>query len=134
MEKSYGIEAARAQLGEIADHVRTTGQVINLTRHGRPVATIGPAEVVQPAQGVEVLLHFPHRAVGSRTRVPAIPRTGDIVGWEEGFNDHGEWRVVRVEWSADDSGELAVVGLILEPADDLAEQKASETTNETTEQ
>lgn len=54
MEKSYGIEAARAQLGEIADHAQRTGQTVNLTRHGRTIAVIGPAEPEAPHRKAKI--------------------------------------------------------------------------------
>src|ERR1044072_7054127 len=72
MEKSLGIEAARARLGDIADHARTTGQVTALTRHGRTVAVIGPAHAVQPAGRIKVTLYL-----GDDDQVcvlPALPR------------------------------------------------------------
>ncbi|GAB3004604.1 hypothetical protein GCM10023080_082850 [Streptomyces pseudoechinosporeus] len=75
MEKAIGIEAARARLGDIADHARTTGQTTALTRHGRTVAVIGPAHAVQPAGSVEVTLFLGDE---DRTIVlPAVPRIGD---------------------------------------------------------
>lgn len=95
MEKSLGIEAARAKLGDIADHARTTGQAVALTRHGRTVAVIGPAAAVRPVEGVEVTLYFPHREwVG---RLPAVPRQGETVRRETQTGEE-TWVVSEVEW------------------------------------
>jgi prevent-host-death family protein len=122
MEKSYGIEAARAQLGDIANHVRDTGQIIELTRHGRTVAVVGPAETVKPAEGVEVIFLLPANQDAS-ARLPGVPRKGDIVRRE---NDNYEetWIVSQVEWYLSESGG----GLLLadlEPGDDYTRAVAA---------
>lgn len=119
MEKSYGIEAARAQLGDIADHARTTGQTIALTRHGRTVAVIGPATSVKPSGGVEVTLFYPH---DQRTCVlPALPRLGEIfveeVAFGEGEEDEAIWRVDEVRWHMATNGHTTV-GVSLMPFDE----------------
>lgn len=102
MEKSYGIEAARAQLGDIANHVRDTGQIIELTRHGRTVAVVGPADAVKPAESVEVTFLLPANHDAS-ARLPGVPRKGDIVRRE---NEHYEetWIVNQVEWYLSERG------------------------------
>lgn len=119
MEKSYGIEAARAQLGEIADHARTTGETIALTRHGRTVAVIGPASAVKPAGGVEVTLFFPHDQYNCV--LPAMPRTGEpfIQEVEVGSDDTTEmrWTVTEVQWHTSIDGP-ASVAVSLDPMDD----------------
>lgn len=97
MEKSYGIEAARAQLGEIADHVRTTGHTIALTRHGRPVAAIGPVAAIKPAQGVEVRLFLGERDPWMCV-LPALPRIGDSFLVEDKDGSEVFWTVVNVQW------------------------------------
>jgi antitoxin (DNA-binding transcriptional repressor) of toxin-antitoxin stability system len=114
MEKSYGIEAARARLGEIADHARTTGETIGLTRHGRTVAVIGPATVVKPAGSVEVTLHFPND--DWTVQLPAVPRTGEIVDWADPGYGSTRWVVTEVVHSVgpDDDN---TIGLTLDPAD-----------------
>jgi antitoxin (DNA-binding transcriptional repressor) of toxin-antitoxin stability system len=120
MEKSYGIEAARAQLGDIADHARITGEVIALTRHGRTVAVIGPARAVKPAGGVEVTLYFPHAE--RMSVLPAVPRVGESLVWvldDEG--DEGTWDVSEVQWHLSEATG-ASVGVSLEPADDHTKQ------------
>lgn len=115
MEKSYGIEAARAQLGDIANHVRETGQIIELTRHGRTVAVVGPAEAVKPAEGVEVTFLLPayQDAWG---RMPGVPRKGDIVRRD---NDKYEetWIVEQVEWRITEDGG-GMLFAYLAPGDD----------------
>lgn len=123
MENAYGIEAARAKLGEIADHARTTGETIALTRHGRTVAVIGPAASVKPAGGVEVTLFYPH---GQRTCVlPALPRMGEsfIEDVELGPDDNTEarWSVTEVQWYRSDDGSTSV-GVSLDPVDDHTRQ------------
>jgi antitoxin (DNA-binding transcriptional repressor) of toxin-antitoxin stability system len=115
MEKSYGIEAARGQLGDIANHVRDTGQIIELTRHGRTVAVIGPTEAVKPAQGVEVIFLLPANQ-DAFARLPGVPRKGDIVRRDN--SDYEEaWTVGQVEWRLDDDGE-GMLFAYLTPADD----------------
>ncbi|MET9909660.1 type II toxin-antitoxin system prevent-host-death family antitoxin [Streptomyces sp. NPDC006476] len=120
MEKSYGIEAARAQLGDIANHVRDTGQIIELTRHGRTVAVVGPAEAVKPAQGFEVIFLLPANRE-TFERLPGVPRKGDIVRRENGQAEE-TWIVEQVEWRIDDAdadtiGE-AMLFVYLAPGDD----------------
>lgn len=123
MEKTYGIEAARAQLGDIADHARTTGEVVALTRHGRIVAVIGPAKDVKPEQGVEVSLHFPH--ADWTMHMPAVPRQGEIVAWEDpDSGDEARWEVTEVIHSASPEG--AAIGVTLDPADDEARKQATQ--------
>jgi antitoxin (DNA-binding transcriptional repressor) of toxin-antitoxin stability system len=121
MEKSYGIEAARAQLGDIADHARTTGQTIALTRHGRTVAVIGPADTVKPAGGVEVNLHFPHADIQD-VGLPALPRVGEQLIWvlDNDDADEGTWDVTEVQWHL--SPNSTTVGVSLEPTDDHTKQ------------
>jgi prevent-host-death family protein len=117
MEKSYGIEAARAQLGEIADHARTTGEVIALTRHGRTVAVVGPANTVRPAQSVEVTLHFP---IDDWTvRLPAVPRKGETIDWEDPGSGDTRWLVTEVMHSIGPDGDNTI-GLTLDPSDENA--------------
>jgi antitoxin (DNA-binding transcriptional repressor) of toxin-antitoxin stability system len=121
MENAYGIEAARAKLGDIADHVRSTGQIIPLTRHGRTVAVIGPANAVKPAGGVEVTLYFPHTE--RLCVLPALPRTGEQLVWvlDNDDADEGTWNITEVQWHLSDvTG--ATVGVSLEPADDHTKQ------------
>jgi antitoxin (DNA-binding transcriptional repressor) of toxin-antitoxin stability system len=122
MEKSYGIEAARAQLGDIADHARITGEVIALTRHGRTVAVIGPAEAVHPVQGVEVTFLLPANQ-DAWARLPAVPRKGDVVRRE---NDRAEetWIVAGVEWYLNDDGG-GMTFARLEPGDDYTRSVVS---------
>ena len=134
MEKSYGIEAARAQLGDIADHVRATGEVVQLTRHGRAVAVVGPAGAVKAAGGVEVTLYFPlflrHTVqlpdLYRRTCVlPAVPRVGErfceevALGPDDAMETH--WDVTSVEWHMHVDGS-AFVGVSLEPIDEATEE------------
>ncbi|MFG2532814.1 type II toxin-antitoxin system Phd/YefM family antitoxin [Streptomyces sp. NPDC048516] len=123
MQKSYGIEAARAQLGEIADYVRTSGETIALTRHGRPIAVIGPTKAVKPAGGVEATLYYPHT---ERTCVlPALPRTGEELVQDEELSPtestETRWIITEVQWHlAVDSSPS--VGITLDPADDHTRQ------------
>lgn len=135
MEKSYGIEAARAQLGDIANHVRETGQIIELTRHGRTVAVVGPAEAVKPAEGIEVTFLLPANQ-DAWARVPGVPRKGDIVRRD---NDNYEetWVVSQVEWYLNERGG-GMLFAHLAPGDDYtktvvarweAESKAKHHTN-----
>ncbi|MZE76803.1 type II toxin-antitoxin system Phd/YefM family antitoxin [Streptomyces xinghaiensis] len=125
MEKTLGIEAARARLGDIADHARTTGQVTHLTRHGRTVAVIGPAHAVQPAGNVKVML-FVGDEDGRPCALPAVPRIGDTFRL---FNDEDEdsfWLVVAVQWDLGPNGE-AEVNVLLDPHDvRTAERDATE--------
>jgi antitoxin (DNA-binding transcriptional repressor) of toxin-antitoxin stability system len=123
MEKSYGIEAARAQLGDIAEHARTTGNVIALTRHGRTVAVIGPANAVRPAQGVQVTLHFPH--VDWTVHMPIVPRKGELIDWQDPDHGNAVWKVTAVEYTVypDEPGPIDIM---VDPADDDARQQATE--------
>lgn len=119
MENAVGIEAARARLGDIADNARTTGQVTRLTRHGRTVAVIGPANSIKPAGGVEVTLYFPHT---ERTCVlPALPHTGETliqdVELSPEESDEATWRVTEVQWHMSANGDMSV-GVSLDPNDD----------------
>lgn len=119
MEKSYGIEAARAKLGDIADHTRATGQTVSLTRHGRTVAVIGPANSVKSAGGVEATLFYPH---DQRDCVlPALPRKGEsfVEDVELGADDSTEtrWSVTEVQWYLSADGSTSV-GVSLDPVDD----------------
>lgn len=118
MENSYGIEAARAKLGEIADHARLSGQTIGLTRHGRTVAVIGPAHAVQPAGSVRVTLFL-----GDDDRVcvlPAVPRIGDtfLVESDNGSEDY--WLVTNVQWGIRPGGETDV-NVLCDPSDDYSQ-------------
>ena len=70
-----GIERARAKLRDIADHVRDTGHIVELTRHGRTVAVIGPAEAVRPVQGVEVTRTNEFQPVAARIAARGEPAT-----------------------------------------------------------
>jgi antitoxin (DNA-binding transcriptional repressor) of toxin-antitoxin stability system len=123
MEKALGIEVARARLGEIADHARDTGHIIGLTRHGRTVAVIGPANVVKPLEGVEATLLFPaHRDWGGR--IPGVPHKGDEFTRD---TDHGEenWSVSKVEWYLGDSDRISLY-VHLEPGDDRTKRIVTE--------
>lgn len=121
MEKAYGIEAARAKLGDIADHTRTTGETIALTRHGRTIAVIGPAHAVKPAGGVEVTLYFPHTE--RLCTLPAVPRVGESLVWvlDNDDTDEGTWDVSEVQWHLSEMTGTTV-GVSLEPADDHTKQ------------
>lgn len=113
MEKSYGIEAARPKLGDIADHVRTTGEVIQLTRNGRTVAVVGPAGAVRPGAMIQVLALFPDCEY--TVPMPAVPRIGDYFEWTDDDGTESFWRVGDVIWPASRSG-LSTPGVHLEPA------------------
>ena len=102
MENAYGIEAARAKLGEIADHARTTGETIALTRHGRTVAVIGPAHAVKPIQGVDAVLYM--GASEWMGRLPGVPSKGDSV-FHDAEAGEERWVVADVQWHLDDSGD-----------------------------
>ncbi|MFE7077744.1 hypothetical protein ACFU96_47500 [Streptomyces sp. NPDC057620] len=123
MEESYGIEAARPQLGDIADHTRSTGEVVRLTRHGRTVAVIGPARSVTPMNGVEVTLLFP----GGRDwngQLPGVPHVGHTFRRE---NNQAEetWTVSDVEWyvgEEEEGGSLLFVHL--QPGDNYTQRLA----------
>lgn len=123
METSYGIEAARAQLGEIADHARITGTVVELTRHGRTVAVIGPAEAVKPVQGVEVTFLLP-AGEDAWARMPDVPRKGEVVRRQ---NERAEetWMVAEVEWYLSDDG-AGTPYVTLEPGDDYTRSLAAQ--------
>ncbi|MFD7922567.1 type II toxin-antitoxin system Phd/YefM family antitoxin [Streptomyces sp. NPDC059740] len=119
MENDLGIEAARAKLGEITDHVRTTGQTVRLTRHGRPVAAIGPVNAIQPAGAVEATLYFPHT---ERTvTLPAVPRIGETLH-QTLEHDETSWRVTEVEWNLSWDEAPPTLGIILDPADEHTER------------
>ncbi|MEU2358968.1 hypothetical protein ABZ599_39510 [Streptomyces misionensis] len=115
MEKSYGIEAARAKLGEIADYTRTTGQTIGLTRHGRTLAVIGPAHAVQPAGTVKVSLYVGDRDPEAHI-LPAVPRVGDTFR----MPDENFYLVTGVQWNVEADGENEV-DVLLDPVDDYTE-------------
>ncbi|MEU5043133.1 type II toxin-antitoxin system prevent-host-death family antitoxin [Streptomyces griseorubiginosus] len=121
MESEYGIEAARAKLGEIADHTRDTGQVVRLTRHGRTVAVVGPANAVKPGGGVEATLYFPHTE--RLCVLPALPRTGEQLVWvlDNDDADEGTWDVTEVQWHLSEATG-ATVGVSLEPADERTKE------------
>ncbi|TXS68919.1 type II toxin-antitoxin system Phd/YefM family antitoxin [Streptomyces sp. sk2.1] len=121
MEKSYGIEAARAQLGDIADHARTTGQVIALTRHGRTIAVIGPVKAVRPDQGIKMSLHFPH--ADWTVQLPVVPRTGEFFEWEDPQHGSARWEVTEVIHVADPNE--AYIAITLDPADEEARKQVN---------
>src|ERR1044072_3770524 len=105
MEKSLGIEAARARLGDIADHARTTGQVTALTRHGRTVALIGAAHAVQPAGSIKVPLYL-----GDDDQVcvlPALPRIGESFLVETADANEEYWLVSNIPWDLGAAEEAA---------------------------
>ncbi|WP_413754821.1 type II toxin-antitoxin system prevent-host-death family antitoxin [Streptomyces sp. MMBL 11-3] len=114
METSYGIEAARPRLGDIAEHVRDTGEVVELTRHGRTIAVIGPAGSVTPHKGVEATLHFP---VGRTWTgyLPGVPPIGHTVRRTSELGDE-TWIASDVESHLTDDGARLVVHL--QPGDD----------------
>ncbi|MFF5408458.1 hypothetical protein ACFY8K_37200 [Streptomyces misionensis] len=115
MEKSYGIEAARPKLGEIADYARTTGQTIGLTRHGRTLAVIGPAHAVQPAGTVKVSLYVGDRDPESHV-LPAVPRVGDTFR----MPDENFYLVTAVQWNVEADGGNEV-DVLLDPVDEYSE-------------
>ncbi|MFH7340615.1 hypothetical protein [Streptomyces sp. KHY 26] len=123
MEKSYGIEAARAQLGDIADHTRTTGETIALTRHGRTVAVVGPATAVKPAGSVEVTLHFTND--DWTVQLPAVPRRGEIVEWADPGSGDTRWTVTEVVHSIGPDGDNTI-GLALDPVDEAIAKHVKE--------
>lgn len=117
MENAIGIEAARARLGDIADHARTTGQVTALTRHGRTIAVIGPAHAVQPAGSVKVTLWL-----GDEDQVqvlPALPRIGETFLVEAGGDDEKTWLVTNVQWDLR-PGEEPRVNVLCDEAEDYS--------------
>ncbi|MYX14354.1 hypothetical protein GTY67_13205 [Streptomyces sp. SID8374] len=114
MEKSYGIEAARGQLGDIADHTRSTGEVISLTRHGRPVAAIGPVAAIKPLVGVQVWLYLGDREAVSYT-FPGVPRIGESILVETPDGNENFWDVVNVQWDIRPDEAPAVNVLANEP-------------------
>ncbi|MEU4039760.1 type II toxin-antitoxin system Phd/YefM family antitoxin [Streptomyces collinus] len=118
MEKSYGIEAARAQLGDIADHARTTGETIALTRHGRTVAIVGPLQSVKPIQGVEVTFLFP-AGMDAGARLPGVPHKGDVVRRDNGQGEE-TWTVTEVEWRLGEEGG-GTLYISLHPGDDYTQ-------------
>lgn len=116
MENSIGIEAARARLGDIADHARTTGQVTALTRHGRTVAVIGPAHAVQPAGSVKVRLWLGDE---EEVRVlPSLPRVGETF-LVESDGDEKHWLVTNVQWDIRPDQE-ARVNVLCDEAEDFS--------------
>src|ERR1044072_8759781 len=117
MEKSLGIEAARARLGDIADHARTTGQVTALTRHGRTVAVIGPAHAVQPAGSIKVTLYL-----GDDDQVcvlPALPRIGESFLVETADGNEEYWLATNIRWDLP-PGEEPSVNVLCDPSDDYS--------------
>lgn len=117
MEKSLGIEAARARLGDIADHARTTGQVTALTRHGRTVAVIGPAHAVQPAGSVKVTLWLDDD--DQVVVLPALPRIGETFLVETPDGDEKHWLVTNVQWDLRPDEEPSV-NVLCDSADDYS--------------
>jgi antitoxin (DNA-binding transcriptional repressor) of toxin-antitoxin stability system len=115
MESSYGIESARAKLGEIADHARLTGQTIGLTRHGRTVAVIGPAHAVQPAGTVKVSLYVGDKDPESHV-LPAVPRIGDTFR----MPDENFYLVTGVQWNVEPDGENDV-DVLLDPVEEYSD-------------
>lgn len=115
MENSYGIEAARAKLGEIADHARTTGQTVALTRHGRTVAVIGPAHSVQPAGTVKVSLYVGDQDPESHV-LPSVPRIGETFR----MPDENFYLVTGVQWNVEADGENDV-DVLLDPVDEYSD-------------
>lgn len=114
MERSLGIEAARARLGDIADHARTTGQVTALTRHGRTIAVIGPAHAVQPAGSIKVTLWLGDH---DHVRVlPALPRIGETFLVETANGNEDLWLVTNVQWDLRPDEEPSV-NVLCDPAD-----------------
>lgn len=122
MENAIGIEAARARLGDIAEHARTTGQITALTRHGRTVAVIGPADAVQPSAMLQVLVQFPDD--DHTVPMPALPRIGDYFEWTDDDGTESFWRVTDAIWSVSKNG-LSIPGIELEPAPAPGETPAS---------
>jgi antitoxin (DNA-binding transcriptional repressor) of toxin-antitoxin stability system len=117
MENAIGIEAARARLGDIADHARTTGQVTALTRHGRTVAVIGPAHAVQPAGSVKVTLWLGDE---DEVRVlPALPRIGETFLVETSGGNEDHWLVTNVQWDLH-PGEEPRVNVLCDPAEEYS--------------
>lgn len=117
MENAVGIEAARARLGDIADHARTTGQVTALTRHGRTVAVIGPAHAVQPAGSIKVTLWL-----GDEDKVcvlPALPRIGETILVESGDDNEQDWLVTNIQWDVR-SGQEPRVNVLCDEAEDYS--------------
>ncbi|USQ89890.1 type II toxin-antitoxin system Phd/YefM family antitoxin (plasmid) [Streptomyces phaeoluteigriseus] len=105
MDDVMGIEAARSRLGEIADRAHTTGQTTHLTRHGRTVAVIGPAESAKPVGAVKVQLVWDNKTFSCL--LPGVPRVGETFV-EEGAGPDGdeelEWRVTDVRWRVAGAG------------------------------
>jgi antitoxin (DNA-binding transcriptional repressor) of toxin-antitoxin stability system len=117
MENAIGIEAARARLGDIADHARTTGQVTALTRHGRTVAVVGPAHAVQPAGSVKVTLWL-----GEEDQVhvlPQLPRTGETFRVETASGDDRIWLVTNIQWDLHPDEEPRI-NVLCDPAEDYS--------------
>lgn len=117
MENAIGIEAARARLGDIADHARTTGQVTALTRHGRTVAVIGPAHAVQPAGSIKVTLWLGDE---DEVRVlPALPRIGETFLVETSGENEDHWLVTNVQWDLRPNEEPSV-NVLCDPAEEYS--------------
>lgn len=121
MENTIGIEAARARLGDIAEHARTTGQVTALTRHGRAIAVIGPADEVRQRAAFALSLHFPTE--DWEIEAPAVPRKGDAFEWTDESNNDTFWIVTDVTWSASRDG-VSVIGIDLDPATEETKETA----------
>lgn len=118
MEKAIGIEAARARLGDIADHARITGQVTALTRHGRTVAVIGPAHTVQPAGNVHVTLYLGDD--NQKCSLPALPRIGDTFLVETAYGAESYWLVTNVQFDLR-PGEEPTVNVLCDPGEEYSE-------------
>lgn len=113
MENSYGIQEARARLGEIADHVRLSGEIVALTRHGRVLAAVGPVHSTRPVSKVEVQLHFSDGRVRA-AYLPEVPRVGE--SFRDFHHDDGGdfWLVTEVQWDLLPSG-ASEVNVLLGP-------------------
>jgi antitoxin (DNA-binding transcriptional repressor) of toxin-antitoxin stability system len=121
MENAIGIEAARARLGDIAEHARTTGQVTALTRHGRTIAAIGPANKVRQRAAFALSLHFPTE--DWEIEAPAVPRKGDAFEWTDENGVDSFWIVTDVTWSASRDG-MSIIGIDLDPAAEEIKERA----------
>ena len=132
--RSKNLGARAITRGDIADHVRATGEVVQLTRHGRAVAVVGPAGAAKPAGGVEVTMYFPlflrHTVqlpdLYRRTCVlPAVPRVGErfceevALGPDDAMET--QWDAISVDWHMRADGS-AFVGVSLEPIDEATEE------------
>jgi prevent-host-death family protein len=47
---SYGVEEARNQLGDLIERVRISGEVIGISRYGKPAAVLVPPDWYAEAQ------------------------------------------------------------------------------------